>query len=297
MKDTVPTGKTHDAPTVSRREFTVLSVAAGVAAATGMESSAAALDVSLSDVEIRTPDGTCDAALAQPRGNGHWPAVVMFPDAFGLRPTVREMARRLAANGYTVLVPNPFYRLTKAPGIDPGFDFQSPDDRAKLTSLRAPLTNNAVGQDARSLIAHLDGLKVVNTRKKVGVVGYCMGGLMTMQASAGASNRIGAAASFHGGGLVTDSAESAHLLVPKMKAEYYFGVAANDDERQPDAKTRLADAFGAAHLVARIEVYDATLHGWCMKDMPSSGGKPVYNEPQAERAWGELLALYRRVLA
>lgn len=297
MKDPNSTEKNHDPSKVSRRQFTALSVAAGVVAASGLEPAVGSVAVAVSDVEIHTPDGVCDSALVQPQGKGHWPAVVMFPDAFGLRPVMRAMAERLSAQGYTVLVPNPYYRSTRAPGIPPGFDFQNADDRAKLAALRAPHTNEAIARDAGAFIAYLDGLKSVNTRAKVGVVGYCMGGLMTMQAAAGVPARVGAAASFHGGGLVTDSPTSAHLLVPKMKAQYYFGVAANDDERQPDAKSKLADAFKAANLLAKIEVYDGTLHGWCVKDMPLSDGKPVYNEAQAERAWNELLGLYGRALA
>jgi carboxymethylenebutenolidase len=295
MKDRNGADEAVDPRTLSRRDFTALSIAAGVAAATGMDASAATAVGDL-DVEVRTPSGVCDAALAHPQGKGHWPGVILYPDAFGLRPTMRDMARRLAASGYTVLVPNPFYRSTKAPGIPSNFDFQNADDRAKLTALRAPLTNDGVGQDATALVAYLDSLPVVDAKAKIGVVGYCMGGTMTMQAAAAVPGRIGAGASFHGGGLVTDKPDSPHLLVPRMKARYYFGIAANDDERQPDAKTRLAEAFRAAGLDAKIEVYDGTLHGWCVKDMPLQAGKPIYNEPQAERAWSELLALFKRQL-
>lgn len=281
---------------ISRREFTTLSIAIGLAAATGVDAAPTAAAVSVTDVEVRTPSGVCDAALAHPQGTGHWPAVIMFPDAFGLRPTMREMAGRLAAVGYAVLVPNSFYRSAKAPGIGPNFDFQNPADRAKLAALRAPLTNDGVAQDAAAFVEYLDRLPVVNGKAKAGVVGYCMGGPMTMQTAAAVPARIGAGASFHGGGLVTDKPDSPHLLVPRMKARYYIGVAANDDEREPDAKVRLAEAFRTAHLEAKIDVYDGTLHGWCMKDMPSPGGKAIYNEPQAERAWGELLTLFKRSL-
>ena len=296
MKDQNDAGEPLDPPAMSRREFATLSIAAGVAAATGMDA-AAATAVSDSDVEVRTPSGVCDAALAHPQGKGHWPGVILFPDAFGLRPAMREMAKRLAADGYSVLVPNPFYRSTKAPGIPSNFDFQNADDRAKLTALRAPLTNDGVGQDAAAFVAFLDALPVVSRKAKIGVVGYCMGGPMTMQSAAAVPARIGAGASFHGGGLVTDKPDSPHLLVPRMKARFYFGIAANDDERQPDAKTRLGEAFRTAGLDAKIEVYDGTLHGWCVKDMPLQAGKPIYNEAQAERAWNELRALFKRQLA
>jgi len=296
MKDDMTPDGTQD-NSLSRREFTALSLAAGVAAAAGMPAAgAAAAAVTEKDVEIKTPGGTCDAALIHPEGKGSWPAAILFPDAFGLRPAMRDMAKRLAANGYTVLVPNPFYRSTKAPGIGPGFDFANPADRAKLAELRAPLTNDGVAQDATAFVAFLDSQPVVNRKAKIGVFGYCMGGPMTMQAAAAVPGRIGAGASFHGGGLVTDKPDSPHLLVPKIKAQYYFGVAANDDERQPDAKTKLAEAFQAVKLPAKVEVYEGTLHGWCVKDMPLQAGKPIYDEPKAQRAWGELVSLFKRAL-
>jgi len=299
----------HRPRTISRREFTALSLAAGVAAGVGTggiahaaaskdaAASATATDkVVDSDVTVRTADGVCDAALVHPRGKGRWPAVILFTDAFGLRPAMRDMAQRLAAGGYSVLVPNPYYRSAKAPGVAPGFDFANPADRAKLEVLRAPMTSDAVMQDATAYVAFLDAHATVNTRAKMGVVGYCMGGPMTLRAAAAVPARIGAGASFHGGGLVTDKPDSPHLLVPKIKAQYYFGIAANDDQRQPDAKVKLKEAFHAAELAAKIEVYEGTLHGWCVKDMPMQAGKPIYNEAQAERAWGELLALYKRTL-
>jgi len=161
--------------------------------------------------------------------------------------------------------------------------------------LRAPLTSDAVMRDATAYVKFLDAQGSVNKKAKMGVFGYCMGGPMSMQAAAANPGRIGAGASFHGGGLVTDKPDSPHLLVPRMKAQFYFGVAMNDDERQPEAKTKLAEAFKAASLPAKIEVYDGCLHGWCVKDMPKTPGKPaIYNEPQAERAWGELTSLFKR---
>jgi carboxymethylenebutenolidase len=279
--------------TISRREFAALSLAVGATAAAGISGAAAAAVVD-TDVQVRTSSGTCDAALVHPRGDGRWPAAILFVDAFGLRPAMRDMAKRLAADGYTVLVPNPYYRSTKPPGIDPGFDFTNPADRAKLEALRAPLTSDAVMQDATAYVKFLDSQSSVDKKAKMGVFGYCMGGPMTMQAAAAQPERISAGASFHGGGLVTDKPDSPHLLVPKMKAQYYFGVAANDDQRQPDAKTKLDEAFRAAHLPAKIEVYEGMLHGWCVKDMPLQDGKPIYNEASAERAWGELVAVFKR---
>jgi carboxymethylenebutenolidase len=284
---------TDERQRISRREFTALTLAAGMSAAAGA-SAASVAEVIDTDVLVKTPSGTCDAALVHPQGGGRWPAVIIFPDIFGLRPTMRAMAKRLATNGFTVLVPNPFYRSTKAPGIFPDFDFGSPADRVKLDAFRAPMTSDAVMQDAAAYVAFLDAQPSVNNKAKMGVVGYCMGGPMTMQAAAANPARIGAGASFHGGGLVTDKPDSPHLLVPKIKAQFYFGIAASDDEKQPEAKTKLREAFDAAKVPVKIEVYEGTLHGWCVKDMPLQAGKPIYNEPQAERAWNELIALYKR---
>jgi carboxymethylenebutenolidase len=282
---------------MTRREFTALSLAAGVAVAIGPAAAQAEASTTEKDVEVKTPDGVCDAVLVRPDGEGRWPGVILFPDAFGLRPTMRAMARRLAADGYVVLAINPFYRATRAPGTGPDFDFQDPAARAKLDGFRAALTNDAVARDARAFVAYLDAQPFVNKAAPAGAFGYCMGGLMTLQAAAGVPERIGAGASFHGGGLVTDKPGSPHLLVPKMKGRYLIAIAASDDMQQPDAKTKLREAFAAAHLPATIEVYEGTLHGWCVPDMPKRDGKPIYDEAQAERAWKALTALFGAALA
>jgi carboxymethylenebutenolidase len=281
---------------VSRREFTALSVATGLAVASGTTLGATGHEVVDTPVQIKTPDGTCDAALVHPKGKGSWPGVILFPDAFGLRPVLRDMAKRLAADGYTVVVPNQFYRSMKVPPSGVSLNFQSKDDMAKFAQLRAPLTQEAVMRDGTAFVAYLDSQHVVDRKRKIGVVGYCMGGPMTLQTAAAVPGRVGAGASFHGGGLVTDKPDSPHLLVPKIKARYYFGIAGSDDAKQPDAKVELQKAFGAAKLPAKIEVYTGTLHGWCIKDMPVQADKPIYDEAQAERAWGELTHLYQHAL-
>lgn len=274
----------------SRRDFVAASVAAGLTAT----AASAALEVVESDVEIHTPDGTCDAAFIHPKTGSH-AGVLIWPDAFGLRPSMRDMGKRLAAEGYSVLVPNPFYRVAKAPfSSASAFNFQNPADMAKLQSLMASV--NAPGnadKDAAAYIAFLDARKEVNKAKKIGTQGYCMGGPLVVKTAALLPDRVGAGASFHGGGLVTDKPDSPHLLAPKIKAHMYFGIASNDDARQPDAKDKLKAAFPAAE----VEVYAGALHGWCVPDMPMQNGAPIYNKADAERAWAKLLALYKAALA
>ena len=282
---------------LSRREFVAMSVAAGLAAAAG-SASAADLPVTETDVQVKTPDGVCDAAFIHPTSGSH-PAVIIWPDAFGLRPSMREIGKRIAAEGYSVLVPNPFYRLAKAPVIaDPSsFSFSNPTDRAKLTPLMGSIgAAGAAEKDVAAFVTFLDAQPSVNKAKKIGTQGYCMGGPLVMRTAAAAPDRIGAGASFHGGGLVTEAPTSPHLLIPKMKARIYIGVASNDDKAQPDAKDKLREAFAAAKVPAEIEVYPS-LHGWCVPDMPLQNGAPIYNKPDAEKAWSKLVALYKTALA
>jgi carboxymethylenebutenolidase len=286
--------KAHEAATdVSRREFMTFSVAAGLAAAAGT-TFAAAQPVVETEVTIKTPDGTCDAAFIHPASSSH-PGVLIWTDAFGLRPAMRDIGKRIAAEGYSVLVPNPFYRIGKAPMFDSAsnVNFQDQADMAKIRPLMASV--NAAGaaeKDAVAYIAFLDAQSQVDKAKKIGTQGYCMGGALVVRTAATVPDRVGAGASFHGGGLVTDKPDSPHLLAPKIKARMYFGVASNDDQRQPDAKDKLREAFAAAKVPAEIEVYPAK-HGWCVPDMPNDGGVPIYNRPEAERAWGKLVALYK----
>jgi len=275
-----------------RRNF-VVSVAAGLAAAG--TATAKEVEVVETDVDIKMPDGTCDAAFIHPKSGSH-PGVLIWTDAFGLRPSFREIGKRIAAQGYSVLVPNPFYRRAKAPVIDniASFSFANKDDMAKLGPLMASI--NAPGnaeKDAVAYIAWLDAQKQVNKGKKIGTQGYCMGGPLVLKTAASVPDRVGAGASFHGGGLVTDKPDSPHLLAPKIKAKMYFGIASNDDMRQPDAKDKLKAAFPTAE----IEVYSNSLHGWCVPDMPLQNGSPIYNKPDAERAWGKLEGLYKTALA
>ena len=283
-------------PEKTRRQFVAASLATGIAATTAT-ASAAELPMVETEVEVKTPDGLCDAVFIHPAAGSH-AAVLVWPDALGLRPAMRDIGKRIAAQGYSVLVPNPFYRSAKAPVFDASFSFQNQADMAKLQGLMGAL--NAAGaaeQDAVAFIAFLDSQKQVDKSKKVGTQGYCMGGPLVVKTAAAVPNRVGAGASFHGGGLVTDKPNSPHLLASKIKGRMYFGVASNDDARQPDAKDKLREAFEAAKVSAEIEVYPGALHGWCVPDMPLQNGKPIYNQPDAERAWAKLLALYKTALA
>jgi len=248
---------------------------------------------------VTTPDGVCDAAFIHPSSGSH-PGVLIWADAFGLRPSMRDIGKRIAAEGYSVLVPNPFYRVAKAPVIQDtaSFSFQNPADMAKLQPLMASI--NAAGaaeKDAVAFVAFLDAQAAVNKAKKLGTQGYCMGGPLVVRTAAAVPDRIGAGASFHGGGLVNDTPRSPHLLAPKIKARMYFAIASNDDARQPDAKDKLREAFAAAKVPAEIEVYAGALHGWCVPDMPLQNGNPIYSKPDAERAWTKLVALYKAALA
>lgn len=285
--DFIHQGLTHN-PAVSRRAFGL-----GAGATVALRSAVAATSAKVIERDVNVPmaSGVADSALFYPEGRGPWPAVLVWTDILGLRPVFREMGQRLAGEGYAVLVPNPFYRNAKAPVVDGSFDFSKPEDRAKVMPLAAALTADANISDAKAYVAFLDAQPQTDKKKKMGVQGYCMGGPLTFRTAAVAPERVGAAATFHGGGLVTDKPDSPHLLIPKMNAEVLCAVADNDDQRDPAAKDKLKEAFAAAHLKATIEVYKGCNHGWTVR------GSQVYNEEGAERAWAELLALYKRNLA
>jgi carboxymethylenebutenolidase len=214
----------------------------------------------------------------------------LWPDVRGLRPAYRTMGRRLAQSGYAVLVVNPYYRTLHGPVSAEGESFSDPAVRERLTGLRNSLTPHTQEIDGRAFVQFLDAQRVVDTRRRIGVMGYCMTGAFMMRTAAAASDRVGAGASFHGGGLVTDQPSSPHLLASRMRGSYLFAIAQNDDEREPNAKTVLRDAFAAAGVPAEIEVYPAQ-HGWCALD------SQVYDQVQADRAWARLLALFSTALA
>ncbi len=278
---------------LTRREFGVLTAGAAGAGLGFLDADPArsAEDSGLvaQDVLITTPDGQADCYFVHPKEGTH-PGVLLWPDAFGLRPAMRQMAARLAASGYAVLAVNPYYRKTKAPILPDGADFADPDTRQIIMSMMSSLDAGTHDTDARTFIDYLDAQPAVAKDRKMGTMGYCMGGPITMRTAAARPDRIGAAASFHGGRLVTDGPDSPHLRVPEMKAQYLFAIAANDDEAEPHVKDVLRETFEKNGLQAEIEVYAGALHGWCPPD------SRVYNEAQAERAWSRLLALFERAL-
>ena len=268
---------------VTRRQFGVL-LGAGVAMMLPRVVNAVA--VTDGDVTVTTPDGTCDAYFVHP-ATGAAAGVLLWPDIFGLRPAMRQMGKRLAESGYSVLVVNPFYRVKKAPTADAG----AATPIAQLMPLAQALNETTQMTDAKAFIAWLDMQQSVAKNRKVGTQGYCMGGPIAFRTAAAVPDRVGAIASFHGGGLVTDMPNSPHLQAAKTKAQLLIAIAANDDMRSPNEKNVLKETFEKAKLPAEIEVYTGAAHGWCP---PDSG---VYNEPQAEKAWSRLLALYGKALA
>jgi carboxymethylenebutenolidase len=267
----------------TRRQFGALALGAGLAAALPRLANAA--ETQGADVNITTPDGIADAYFVHPV-KGKSPGVLIWPDIFGLRPAFKQMATRLAESGYAVLVINPFYRTKKAPTAPDHPDFNDPATRDALMGLMHSLTSETTLTDAKAFVSFLDSQPSVDKKRKLATTGYCMGGPLVFRTAAARSDRIGAAATFHGGGLVTDKPDSPHLLIPKMKAHFLIAIAANDDEKEPEAKDVLRDAFAKAHLPAEIEVYAGTMHGWCPTD------SQVYNQAQAEKAWGRMLALF-----
>jgi carboxymethylenebutenolidase len=267
---------------VTRRQFGVLL---GAGACMVLPQVANAVSVTESDVSITTPAGTADAYFVHP-ATGTAPGVLIWPDIFGLRPAFRQMGKRLAESGYAVVVVNPFYRVKKAPTAANGATTPIPD----LLPLAKALDETVQMTDAKAFVAWLDSQPSVAKNKKIGTQGYCMGGPIAFRTSAAVPDRVGAVASFHGGGLVTDQPNSPHLQAAKSKAQFLIAIASNDDQRSPNEKNVLKETFEKAKLPTEIEVYSGA-HGWCPPD------SRVYNEPDAEKAWKRLLALYGKALA
>jgi carboxymethylenebutenolidase len=268
---------------ITRKQFGMM-LGAGMAMMLPQVANAAA--VAESDVNVKTPDGTADCYFVHP-ASGTAPGVLVWPDIFGLRPALRQMGKRLAESGYSVLVVNPFYRVKKAPISEAG----AATPLQELMPLARGLNETTQMTDAKAFIGWLDQQSSVAKNRKMGVQGYCMSGPFAFRTAFAVPDRIAAVASFHGGGLVTDMPNSAHLEAVKSKAQFLIAIAANDDMRSPDEKNVLKETFAKAKLPAEIEVYTGAAHGWCPPD------SQVYNEPQAEKAWSRLLTLYGKALA
>jgi carboxymethylenebutenolidase len=267
---------------VTRKQFGIM-LGAGISMMLPQVANAVA--VTESDVTVTTPDGAADCYFVHP-ASGAAPGVLVWPDIFGLRPAFRQMGKRLAESGYAVLVVNPFYRTKKAPTADAGG--ATPIDQVR--PLAQTLSETTHTKDAKAFIAWLDGQASVAKNRKIGTQGYCMGGPIAFRTAAAVPDRVGAVASFHGGGLVTENPNSPHLQAAKTRAQFLIAIAANDDKRSPNDKDVLKETFAKANLPAEIEVYEAA-HGWCPPD------SRVYNEPLAEKAWSRLLELYGKALA
>src|SRR3954469_2273214 len=268
----------------TRRDFAGLAASAGML--TALPSVANAVAVAEREVTITTPDGTCDAYFAAPT-SGPAPGVLLWPDIFGLRPAMRQMGKRLAESGYSVLVVNPFYRQKKAPTAENG----GATPIQQVMPLAQALNETTHMTDAKAFVAWLDQQPSVARNKKIGTQGYCMGGPMALRTAAAVPDRVGAVASFHGGGLATTMPNSPHLQAAASKAQFLIDIAENDDMRSPNEKNVLKETFAKANLPAEVEVYAGAAHGWCPPD------STVYNEMQAEKAWSRLLALYGKALA
>jgi carboxymethylenebutenolidase len=268
---------------VTRKQFGIM-LGAGIAMMLPKVANAAA--VTEGDVSVKTPDGTADCYFVHP-ASGTAPGVLVWPDIFGLRPAFRQMGKRLAESGYSVLVVNPFYRAKHAPTADKG----AATPIQEVLPLAQALNETTHMTDAKAFIGWLDQQAPVAKNRKMGTQGYCMGGPMAFRTAAAMPGRVGAVGSFHGGGLVTEMPNSPHLQASKSKAQFLVAIAANDDMRSPKEKDVLKETFAKANLQAEIEVYTGSAHGWCP---PDSG---VYSEPLAEKAWARLLALYGKALA
>lgn len=274
---------------VNRRQFHVLAASGTLLAMFPGLVTANAKAVTESEVTITTPDGKADAYFVHPTEGKH-PAILVWPDILGLRPAFRVMGKRLAEAGYAVLVINPYYRNAKAPVVPEGASFRDEPIRALVRPMADQLNAQTHVTDASAFVSFIDQQPAVDTKRKIGTIGYCMGGPIVMRTAAAIPERIGAAGSFHGGGLATDKDDSPHLLIPKMKAGVLIAIAQNDHEKDTGVKDILINSFKKAELPAEIEVYDGAMHGWCVLD------SPAYDHDEAEKAWGRMLALFERSL-
>ncbi len=273
---------------LSRREFAALGASAALAGCAG-----GAMDgddnseIREGIVEITTADGVADAFFVRPAKGAH-PGIVMWPDIAGLRDAFKIMARKLAADGFAVLVVNQYYRGGPAPVMQSFSEFRTPEGQEKIKPLREALTAEAITRDAKAYVAFLDGDPAVDKKRRIGSNGYCMGGPFTVRTAAAAPNRVGAAVSLHGAGLVTEAPDSPHRLLAGTKASYMVAVARNDDAKDPASKETFRKAAESAGRPVDVEVYAAD-HGWTVPD------SPAWDPTEADRAWLKMVALFGKL--
>ncbi|WP_343344311.1 dienelactone hydrolase family protein [Sphingomicrobium sp. XHP0239] len=275
-----------EALSLSRRRFAVLGLATTLAACTTPGTMAMG-GLTQRNVTLRTPDGTMDAFFVYPEGQVSQ-AIIVWPDVAGLRPAFETMARRTASTGRAVLVVNPYYRDGAAPQFADFASFREQDGFQTVGPWREKLTPAALRSDTNAIIDWLDTQDAVDGSVGMGAEGYCMGGPFTVRSAVARPDRVRAAASFHGGGLVSENADSPHRQLDETRARYLFAIAQDDDAEAPQAKTRLRQAAQAAGRPAEVEVY-AGDHGWTVLD------SPAYDQAAAERAYGRKIALYDAV--
>jgi len=272
----------------SRREFAAMGTAATVLACAPMGSAAAQARMSETTAIFDAPGGRMDSFFVHP-GAGKSPAIIVWPDIAGLRDAFMSMARRLAREGYAVLVLNPYYADQEAPQFDDFDAFRTGGGMEKVAPWREKLTAASVTEIAKAVVAYLDGNEAVDTAKGIGVQGYCMGGPFAVWTAAAAPERVKAAASFHGAALVGEDATSPVKMLGQTQASFLFAIARNDDRTAPGDKDALKAAADAAGRPAEIKVYRAD-HGWTVAD------SPAYNYDEDDASWERLLALYSTAL-
>jgi carboxymethylenebutenolidase len=239
-------------------------------------------------VSIHTKDGACPTHVFTPDGKGPWPAVIFYMDALAMRPAIIEMATRLSNGGYVVLLPDLFYRFGHYDALKPKEAFASGDLYAIIGPMMKTTSNRKAAEDTEAFIAYLDTRSDV--AGKIGTVGFCMGGGMALTVAGKFPDRVGAAISFHGGNLVTDTEESPSLFVAEAKAEIYVAGADHDKSYPPEMAEKLEEILTDAGVVHRCEIYKDASHGWMKPDFP------IYDEAAAERGWKEMFALFGRAL-
>lgn len=275
---------------LTRRDFAALGAAAAIVACSsgkGRAEPRPSADIPERTVRIVTPDGTADAFFVHPARGTH-PGIVMWPDVGGLRDAFKGMARRLAHAGYAMLLVNQYYRNAPAPVLASFAEWRTPDGQAKLQPMIAAITPDGTMRDAKAFVAFLDTQPVVDKRRRIGTSGYCMAGPYAVRTAAAVPDRVGAVASLHGADLVGADPDSPSNLIARTRASFLFAIGRNDDQRDPNAKDVLRRAAQAAGRPAEIEVYPAD-HGWCVPDTP------MYDQAQADRAWGRMLALFSKL--